>query len=208
MKGVIEMKVSCIFTSGLIVALACSCYAGHNPNAKVAIHVMSHANRSCTKNMPSLSDCEDIVTTYASCGDIDFFVVFYDLEAYTGFNYSVNWPSGWGSCSFTSCSEFTIGGVVEPGDSVAQAWSDCDSSGVCIAGFGWIGDIETSGYISVGPFPGFGIDVSDCEFSIDTTMVECRAGVCGATGDDPCAEGDGGREGGGTEGGIRGYYKP
>ena len=182
--------------------------AGQSPNAKVAVHVMSHeARRTCSKNMPTISDCEDIVTTYSGCDDVDFFVVFYDLEEYTAFNYTVSWPTAWSSCSFTSCSDFVIGGIGSPGDSIAQAWTDCDSSSACIAGFGWIGDIETSGHITIGPFPGANIDIVDCNFEADTTTVACRAGVCGATGDDPCA-GDGGREGGGTEGGIRGYYKP
>jgi hypothetical protein len=202
------MRITVLILALLVSVPSAEAFGGQNPTAKVAVHVMSHESRGCSKNMPAISDCEDIVTTYSGCDDVDFFVVFYDLEAYTGFNYSVSWPAEWSSCSFTSCSEFMIGGIVEPGDGIAQTWSDCDSSGVCIAGFGWIGGIETSGYISVGPFPGFGIDISDCEFEIDTTMVECRAGVCGATGDDPCAGGDGGREGGGTEGGIRGYYKP
>ncbi len=171
--------------------------AGSNPDAKVAIHVSSHvAKRICT-NLPAVNSCEDITYTYSGGGDVDFFVVFYDLEGHTGFNYSINWPSEWSSCSFTSCSDFTIGGITEPGDSIAQTWSDCEYSGVCIPGFGWIGGIETSGHISVGPFPGAGIDISDCAFSTDTAVVICRAGIYGATGDDPCGsrgggEGDGG----------------
>jgi len=194
----------------VIISLSASvCLSGQNPDAKVAVHVMSHeARRNCSNNMPTISDCEDIVATYAGCDDADFFVVFYDLEGYTGFNYSVSWPGDWSTCSFTSCSDFVIGGIVSPGDSIAQTWADCDSSSVCIAGFGWIGDIETSGYITVGPFPGANIDIADCSFDVDTTSAAYRAGVCGATGDDPCEGGEGGREGGGTEGGIRGYYKP
>lgn len=173
--------------------------AGSNPSAKVAVHVAPHAVRTCSKNFPAISSCEDITYTYSDSGDIDFFVVFYDLEAYTGFNYSISWPAEWSSCSFTSCSDFTIGGIVEPGDSIAHTWAECESSGVCIAGFGWIGGIETSGHISIGPFPGFGINISDCQFQIDTTVVECRAGVYGATGDDPC-DGRGGGDGDGGEG--------
>jgi len=133
----------------LVLASISICLGGQNPDAKVAVHVMSHeARRTCSKNMPAISDCEDIITTYAGCGDVDFFVVFYDLGGYTGFNYSVTWPGDWSTCSFTSCSDFVIGGIVSPGDSIAQTWTDCDSSSVCITGFGWIGDIETSGYIT------------------------------------------------------------
>jgi hypothetical protein len=173
---------------------------GTNPNAKVAVHIMPHASRSCSKSFPAISSCEDITCTYPSGGDVDFFVVFYDLEAYTGFGYSVTWPSEWSSCSFTSCSEFTIGGIVEPGDTISHAWTDCDSSGVCIAGFGWLGDIETPGHISIGPIPGYGIDISDCQFQTDTAVVSCRAGLNGAAGDDPCAgRGAGDGEGEGDE---------
>lgn len=173
--------------------------AGSNPNAKVAIHIAPHAIRTCSKNFPAITSCEDITYTYSDSGDVDFFVVFYDLEAYTGFHYSISWPAEWSSCSFTSCSDFTIGEIIEPGDSIAQAWTDCDSSGVCIAGFGWVGDVETPGHISIGPFPGFGVDIADCEFQIDTTVVESRAGVYGATGDDPC-DGRGGGDDDGGEG--------
>lgn len=170
--------------------------AGSNPDAKVAIHVSSHVAKRICGNLPTINSCEDITYTYSGGGDVDFFVVFYDLDGYTGFNYSIDWPTEWSSCSFTSCSDFTIGRITEPGDSIAQTWSDCDYSGVCIPGFGWIGDIETSGHISVGPFPGAGIDISDCAFAVDTAVVFCRAGINGATGDDPC----GGRGAGDGEG--------
>lgn len=171
-------------------------FAGSNSNAKVAIHVSSHQAKRVCGTLPAIDSCDDIAYTYSGGGDVDFFVVFYDLYGYTGFEYSVSWPAEWSSCSFTSCSDFTIGGIAEPGDSIAQTWSDCTLSEVCIPGFGWIGDIESSGHISIGPFPGAGLDISDCAFAVDTTVVICRAGVNGATGDDPC----GGRGAGDGEG--------
>jgi hypothetical protein len=194
------------------VAVVSICAAGSNPNAKVAVHVMSHASRSCTKNFPTIDDCEDIVYTYSGGGDIDFFVVFYDLAAYQGFGYAMTWPAEWSSCSFTSCSDLTIGTIESPGDSVAHAYSSCDSSDICIPGFGWVDAGEDPGYIRIVDFLPVGrIEVGDCSEGSDSLVLNCRAGVNGYSGDDPCSGrgGDGGDgEGEGESGGLRSYYKP
>jgi len=174
--------------------------AGSNPDAKVAIHVSSHVAKRTCDNLPVIGSCEDMAHTYSGGGDVDFFVVFFDLQGHTALSYSVDWPADWGECAFTTCCDFTIGGIVEPGDSVAQSWTDCDSSAISIAGYGWLGGIETPGHISIGPMPGYGIEIVDCEFQVDTSVVAYRAGVYGATGDDPCCSRDDGGEDGDEDG--------
>jgi hypothetical protein len=193
MTKVITMAVS------LIVVVSSVCVGGTNPNAKVAVHVMPHASRSCTKNFPAIDGCEDIVYTYSGGGDIDFFVVFYDLTAYQGFQYTVTWPTEWGICTFTSCSDLTIGGIEAPGDSVAHAYTLCDSSNVCIPGFGWLDAGEAPGYVQVVEAPRtYEIEVGGCEGEPDSVILNSKAGVNGYTGDDPCDTG--GRDSGGGEG--------
>ncbi len=186
-----------------VAALSAVCIGGSNPEAKVAIHVMPHTSRSCTKNLPSISSCEDVVYTYGGGGDIDFFVVFYDLAEYQGFQYAVTWPTEWSSCTFTSCSDMTIGGIETPGDSVAHAYTDCDSSAVCIPGFGWIDAGQVPGYIQVVDIaPTYRIQVGDCGGELDSLVLNCKAGVNGYIGDDPCDTGGRGSGSGEGEGGA------
>lgn len=196
-------------TAVFVSVLSCTCIGGSNSNAKVAVHVMPHAGRSCTKNFPSIGSCDDIIYTYPGGGEIDFFVVFYDLTAYQGFQYAVIWPTEWSSCTFTSCSDLTIGGIETPGDSVAHAYEVCGSDSLSIPGFGWIDTGEVPGYIEIIEIlPNYEIQVGDCDGALDSLVLNCRAGVNGYTGDDPCAgRGDAG-EGAGESGGIRGYYSP
>lgn len=199
-----------VITTAFILALNTVSFCGSNPEAKVAVHVLPHASRSCAKNFPAVSGCEDIVYTYSGGGDIDFFVVFYNLTAYQGFQYAVTWPAEWSSCAFTSCSDLTIGGIETPGDCVAHAYEVCSYDSLSIPAFGWIDAGEVPGYIEIIEIPpNYEIQVGDCDGSLDSLVLNCRAGVNGYTGDDPCVGrgGDAG-EGGGESGGIRGYYSP
>lgn len=187
-----------IFLS-VVVLLVTGTLAGSNPDAKVAIHLMPHATRTCAKNFPAVSSCDDITYTYSGGGDIDFVVVFYDLTEYQGFQYAVTWPLEWGSCAFTSCSDLTLGGIETPGDSVAHAYTDCDSSSICIPGFGWIDTGQVPGYIQVVDIPpNYGIRVGDCGGELDGVILNSIAGVNGYLGADPCDAG--GRDSGGDEG--------
>ena len=197
MRKVITVAVS------LIVVVSSVCVGGTNPNAKVAVHVIPHASRSCAKNFPAINSCEDIIYTHSGGGDIDFFVIFYDLTAYQGFQYTVIWPSEWGSCTFTSCSDLTIGGIETPGDSVAHAYTLCDSSNLCIPGFGWLDAGEEPGYVQVVEAPPTcALQVGGCEGEPDSVVLNSKAGVNGYTGDDPCDTGDRERGGGDGEGGA------
>ena len=202
-EGVRRMERVFVITIAFILALNTVSFCGSNLEAKVVVHVLPHASRSCTKNFPSIDGCEDIIYTHPGGGDIDFFVIFYDLTAYQGFQYTVTWPTEWGSCSFTSCSDLTIGGIETPGDSVAHAYTDCDSSAVCIPGFGWMDAGQVPGYIQVVDIaPTYRIQVGDCGGELDSLVLNCKAGVNGYTGDDPCDTGARGSGGGEGEGGA------
>jgi hypothetical protein len=181
---------------------------GSNPSAKVAIHVRAHAAKQTCQNLPTISECSDIVTTYEG-SSFDFFPVFFNLTEYVGFEYGVTWPSWTYSCAFTSCSDLVIGGIEWPGDGVSQAWTECQSGAVAIPGWGWL-DADSAGLVCVVDHPGSQvIKVLDCNQSVDEPVDNFCAGVYGATGDDPCqGRGGDGPEGDGTSGGIRGYYKP
>jgi hypothetical protein len=198
-----------LLTLIVVFVVSTACLGGNNPATKVAVHVLPHAERSCTKSFPAISGCEQIVATYEGGGDIDVFVVFYDLAAHRGLQYSLSWPSAWGTCAFTSCSDLTIGEITNPGDGVAHAYTSCDSSFSRIAGYGWIDAGESGGYIEIIDAPsGLSTQVADCLEGLDAPVMKCRAGVNGLEGDDPCGERGDGSEGDGESGALRGYYRP
>jgi hypothetical protein len=177
------MKFALVIVLVTVFGLGGIAAAGQNAgSAKVAVHVLPHASRTCTKNFPAIADCEDIVTTEATA-DVDAFPVFFDLVEYQGLEYAMTWP-GLYSCAFTSCSDLTIGGVVNTGDGISHAWQECQTGAVAIAGFGWIYDY---GMICIVPHPeNDSVYVADCEGVIDVTVMEYCAGIGGHSGDDPC----------------------
>jgi len=83
------VRVICIILTASVL-LVSSSMAGSNASHKVAVHVMSHTSRTCSKSFPAITSCADIVTTYADSGDIDVFPVFYELEEVTGIEYGLN----------------------------------------------------------------------------------------------------------------------
>ncbi len=158
---------------------------GNNPGAKVAVHVLDHSTRSCTKNFPVIEGCQDIVTTNAGT-NVDFFPVFFDLTEYTGVEYGLTWEGS--TCAFTSCSDLVIGSIVNPGDAISHTWFDCHSDPVCIPGFGWI---YSYGTICVVPHAQMGgPNVSDCQDpkQLNVTVGSACAGTNGQEGDDPCGQ--------------------
>ena len=64
----------------LMLASVCA-HGGSNAGHKVAVHVMSHTSRTCSKSFPTITSCEDIVTTYADSGDIDVWTHFVLFKA-------------------------------------------------------------------------------------------------------------------------------
>jgi hypothetical protein len=176
------MKILAVAVA-LMLVLSATAFAGLNAGVgKVAVHVLPHAARTCTKNFPVITGCQDIVTTEPS-PDADAFPVFFDLVEYQGFDYGMTWP-GMYSCAFTSCSPLTIGGIVWPGDGVSHAWTVCQPGPVAITGFGWIYDY---GIICVVPHPEPGtINIGDCQAELDHPICVFCAGIGGFIGDDPC----------------------
>ncbi|MFH1312363.1 MAG: DUF11 domain-containing protein [Candidatus Eisenbacteria bacterium] len=134
--------------------------------------------------MPEISYCTDLRTTLDTCGDVDFFPVFFEVIECQGIEYGVTWPGSY-SCAFTSCSDLKIGDIIWPGDGVSHAWFDCQPGPVAIPGWGWV-SVNDSGHIRVVPHPGTGeITVGDCVRRLDDIEDVYSAGVCGALGDDP-----------------------
>jgi hypothetical protein len=170
----------------LTIALSIAAQAGLNAGARMTFHVIPHTSRSCTKGFPVITGCEDIVTTEAAA-EVDAFPVFYDLVEYQGFDYGMTWP-GMYTCTFTSCSDLTIGGIVNPGDAISHAWYACQSKTIAIPGWGWITDY---GLICAVPHPLFGhVNAGDCQGgttpdSIPSGM-HCCAGIGGALGQNAC----------------------
>ncbi len=176
------MKKVLVLAVALTLVLSASAFAGANPEAKVAVHVLNHASRSCSKNFPSISGCQDIITTNEGI-NVDFFPVWFDLTEYQGFEYGVMWEGP--SCMFTSCSDLTIGDILYPGDGISHAWTSCQPGPVGIPGFGWI---YSYGMVMIVPHPESGeLVVGDCASIVDPPICIFAAGTNGMLGDDPCA---------------------
>ena len=168
----------------IILIASVACYAGVNADFKGAVHVDLHGSRSCTKSFPTLTACEDIVYTLAS-PDADCFPVFFGLAEWQGFDYSLSWP-GMYSCVFTSCSDLTIGGIVNPGDGVSHAWTSCQMTELAVTGWAWIYDY---GLVCMVNHPGTGdIKVGDCSdpTEYDNPAATFCAGIGGTAGQWPC----------------------
>ena len=160
-----------------------------NPLNKIAIHVKAHPT-TC-KAMPVFTKCGDFKTTYAGCGDIDAIPVFFDLAEFTVVEFGLRWPEEWGTCGFTRCKgDLAIGGIVNSGDGIALAWTECQYSWAVAAGFAWLA-AATPGKIRPIANPATGdIGVVNCAPSpgpyYDYPMSWAEAGVCGAVGTSPC----------------------
>ncbi|HVP57821.1 MAG TPA: DUF11 domain-containing protein, partial [bacterium] len=171
--------------------LVCGYGSGRNGQHKIVVHVKSHPT-SCTKNYPTFTNCNQIQTTYPGVGDLDALPVFYDLTEYTVTEFGLRWPSAWGSCSFVRCKgDLAIGGISNPGDGIAIAWTACQHTWAIVPGFAWLSAMGGGG-ISVCADPATGdVGVVDCQPEpgpyYDHPSALLRAGVGGVVGDNPCA---------------------
>jgi hypothetical protein len=176
------MKKVIVVALLLTLAASTTCLAGANPMAAWAVHVLPHGSRTCAKNFPVITGCEDMITTEPGA-DVDAFPVIYNLVEYQGFDYGMTWP-GLYSCAFTSCSDLAIGTIVWPGDGISHAWYTCQPGPIAITGWGWIYD---HGLICLAPHPtAGGPNVGDCAGQIDFACPGACAGIGGFIGDDPC----------------------
>jgi hypothetical protein len=180
-----EMKKSSVIATILLIALTGSALSGVNTVAKVAVHVMEHSSRSCTKSFPSITECEDIVFRIEA-GDADCFPVFFNLWEFQGLEYGLDWPGTY-SCVFTSCSDLAIGDIVDPGDGVSHAWSACQNSDMAVPGWAWITEPDSARVCVVMNPETCTINIGDCHDGMDHPSEDpyC-AGIAGADGDDPC----------------------
>jgi hypothetical protein len=136
------MKKAIALAAMIMIIVSTAASAGVNTNAKVSIHVIPHASRTCAKNFPTITSQGDIIFTEPS-GDVDAFPVFYDMVEYQGFDYGLNWPGTY-SCAFTSCSDLAIGTITWPGDGVSHAWYLCQSATIGVPGWAWISEPSPS----------------------------------------------------------------
>jgi uncharacterized repeat protein (TIGR01451 family) len=171
-----------------LLAVHASAFAGDNPYFKVAVHVQPHqAGLTCETGLPAISGCEDIVPTYPGCGDVDAFVVFFGLVGYRLVEYGLDWPPEWGSGQTTTCGDLVIGDIVNPGDGLTIAWTECHPEGAVVAGWTTLA-ASSAGRIDPVTHPGSGrLQVIDCSFEDDEAYLRFSAGACGAEGDDPCS---------------------
>jgi hypothetical protein len=133
----------------IVVALLVGCltlafsmaFAGNNPNAKAAVHVRAHnAKASCNPGFdPLTATCANLVTTLAvdAGSSVDAFPVLYSMTEYTGCEFGMTWPTWTYSVQFTSCSDFVIAEIVNPGGGASHAWISC-KTGVCVPCFLWM----------------------------------------------------------------------
>jgi uncharacterized repeat protein (TIGR01451 family) len=154
-----------------------------------AIHVLPRdASLTCTDNFPQIEFCEEIVSTEPAC-EVDFFVVFFGLDECQGFEYGLTWPEEWGSISFVSCSDMTVGAITHPGDGISQTWSECRTDNLIFTGYGRV-DATGPGRISVIEHPTwYAPKVITCHYGAYPALLSFSGGVCGAEGDQPCNTG-------------------
>jgi hypothetical protein len=107
---------------------------------------------------------------------------------YQGVEYGLAWCDS-GPCEgalFTSCSDLTIGDIVQSGDGISQAWFSC-RSGPAVPGWAWIYATGPS-LVCLVPHPiSYSLSVLGCSENLGTPMCTFCAGVYGKIGDDPCA---------------------
>jgi len=212
MRGTVPLIALVLIVVGVCIGTCAMVQAGANPEHKIAIHVVPHG-LAC-KSLPTFTECSQITTTYSGTGDIDIVPVFFNLSEYTLVEFALTWPAGWGTCSYTTCTQtIDVGGILNSGDGIASAWTSCQTGWSVCHGYGWL-NATGAGSISVVPNPATGdCGVVDCAAEPgpyydrpDTTFC---AGVGGGTGGNACAEQDrGSGEGEGQSGEIQGYYRP
>ncbi len=171
----------------LALAISTACFAGNNPNFKVAIHVEPRdCDRNCAFGLPDLEDACDIEATYQGPREFEIFPVFYELTELKCVEYSITWTGAY-PCAYTSCSYTHIGTILWSGDWIAHCYNYCVPGPVVIPGWGWI-EMNKPGRICVTPVAASGrIGVLDCTGeNIDEPVAVYCAGVRGAEGDDPC----------------------
>lgn len=165
----------------IVLGSSAAALAGANVGvAKGTIHVRPHnAKAGCTV---AISTCSDIVMSESGFS-VDAFPVFYELNEFQGCEYGVTWPAWSYPAAFTSCSDFVIGAIANPGEGASHTWTACDYSGVCIPSFLWL-YADGPGKICITGHPQHGSAfVLDCGEDVDVLIGWGCAGVYGGVPD-------------------------
>ena len=101
-----------------------------NQNLKVVLHVVAHDARSCSENMPAITDRSDLVRMWDTYTDVDVFFVVFSYDSLTIVQFELEWPVEWGSGVTNHCSDLAIGSIENSGDQLSLAWQTCQSSDV------------------------------------------------------------------------------
>jgi hypothetical protein len=179
------MKTVSIAALILTLALSGVALAGHNPNAKAAVHVRPHsAKLGC--DYGTINTCDDLIVTEPG-HDVDVFPVFFDLNEFLGCEYGMWWPDWTYSGAFSNCADLVIGDIIWPGDGASHTWLTCQTGlWVCVPSYIWL-YADGPGMVCVVPHPvGGAIRVLDCAEGLDEPFATFCAGVYGVIGDDPC----------------------
>lgn len=154
--------------------------------AKVALHVRPHAHwHKCGVDMPNFTYCYDINEDSESC-DVTVYPVLFDVGGLRGLEYSMVWPGDWGSMTFESCSDATVGNIVQPWDSVVQTWNECQQGHLFIPAVCHV-TATGPGQIRVVEHRDSGIvGITTCRGNKYNATVRFPGGVCGEDVDPPC----------------------
>jgi len=139
------MKAIAILVGVCVVMTSAVCLAGQNrgyvfdakanpinANVKFALHLLPHATKGCGKLLPSIPDFGSIVRTWSSYDDVDAFMVIFDYDSISVYEYNLLWPAGWGSTSTQICLGSGVG-VISVTDTLVSRgiamFFDCKASG-------------------------------------------------------------------------------
>ena len=139
----------------LVLAVAMSCVAGTNPNAKMGVHIMTHSAKMSCSSLPTLVSRDDLVRQWDSTSgtSLDAIIYLWGYTEFQGAEFAMLWPEEWGTAAFTPCGDLVIGGISTPSDSgISMTWLACiDTPGFHGVGYAWIygtspGDIGIRGH--------------------------------------------------------------
>jgi hypothetical protein len=77
--------------------------------------------------MPTITSRDQLVRRWDTGGSEDVHAIIYifDYTEFSGAEFSLDWPAGWGSTAFEHCADLNIGNIVNPGDGVSLTWLTC-----------------------------------------------------------------------------------
>lgn len=177
--------VIAIVIIGSLVGMACTSLAGLNPNAKIGVHLATHAAKRACTSLPVITSRADLVRQWeAGLGpSVDAILYIWGYTEFQGFDIGMTWPVEWGSGAFTHCGTLGIGKIVEPSDTgISWTYTECQTpSG--FAGIGWLWLYPSSmGDIGIrGRSDDDLVEILDCHLGKDqpeTVYWACREKEC------------------------------